>query len=166
MSAGKRFETEVLNGLKVHWSDGLHFRIPDKMSVDRDGRMKRLAGALSPADLFSMNPHGAWLVECKAVKNTSIPFDRLAIHQSDALSRMSSVSGGYGWVAVLFYKTKPHKAFLIPIDYWEKMRVFHSRKSMSKVLFERELGEYELVRGKLDGKRVWLPPKTIGDYDG
>jgi hypothetical protein len=114
----------------------LTFRIPDSTFVMKGGRT---GSRKSPADFFTFcrldGVVHILLVECKAEGGKSIRFDRLEVHQEDALSEMDAMDDlAHGFVAVNFYDAKDvrlmNRLFMVPIAVWTENKVGLDRMSM------------------------------------
>jgi hypothetical protein len=106
--------------------------------------------APSPPDLIVVAETFNMLVECKAVKGTSIPFNRLAEHQEEHLRAFNDTRhDSYGAIAILRYNglrggSRIFHSWLIPIDEWVSLRSSVNRKSLplADVQMLRHLEQY------------------------
>lgn len=126
---GKTFERECYNAIKN--AGGLPERNHDALTGVGSYSVKSLP------DLFAFWPNGnVHLIECKAVKGTSIPFNRLAEHQHDHISLFDSYANNFhGGILVNYYNGKRgrerlSRCYYFTINDWELAASTLKRKSM------------------------------------
>lgn len=144
MSAGKRFEAELRTALRRDWPRAWVERFTDGMTG------KGMSSVKSPPDLIAVGVDGHnLLIECKATKGKSIPFDRVDGHQLDHLLRFNKAPGSRsrGCVALLQYngergKARLYRAWLLPVQDWTFLSFALPRKSLP--FDHHELHRYEM----------------------
>lgn len=130
MSAGKRFEGQVLRSLRHHLPQSWSHRNTDAMTGN--GRIS----VQSPPDIITVDSKCNLLIECKAVKGTSLPFNRLADHQKEHLIAFDDTRhDSFGVVAILHYnglrgKERKYDCYLLPIQEWCSLERALDRKSL------------------------------------
>lgn len=127
---GKLWERQLIGSAREQFPNGFVRRWPDAGFNQASGSF---GSARTPADILIHSSELDALVECKAVNNTSIPFDRLAPHQEQALLEYSaSAPCSVGLVCVLFYGKQRRAGFAIPVEKWCWYRdeIHFDRKSL------------------------------------
>jgi hypothetical protein len=135
VSRGKEFEAQLRAALRRDWPKAWVERFTDAMT----GR--GMSSVKSPPDLIAVGvDEHALLIECKATKGKSIPFDRVDGHQLDHLLRFSAATPltdrrTHGCVALLQYngergKARLYRAWLLPVDQWAWLGWQLPRKSL------------------------------------
>ena len=165
MSVGKVWERELLYAWQRHLEEGRSFVYRIRDNTYQKGR--RMQSIKTPADLLVLSDHGDLLIECKARKAKSIPFDALAPHQAESLQSFSSINDKHvGVVAVLLYngqrgKGRVHNGYLVPWWYWNMMDIQASRKSIPMAWLDASDDVVRLSWEKLDGsgKHGWVIPQ-------
>lgn len=155
MSVGKRFEYTLLKQLRHDYPGSYIERNVDRLYGRGNYSVK------SPPDIIANTPCFDALIECKAVKGQSLPFNRLSLHQLHYLEQYHNISDRHlGLIAVLYYngqrgKGRVHDAWLIPVTYWTQYESRYPRKSIARKHVEVELDDYRCYwsRGK------WTLPK-------
>ena len=129
-STPKAFERQLMDAFK---------RAEPKAWVHRNADIIGNGGRFaveSPPDLMVVAPGYCMLVEAKALKGTSIPFNRVAPHQLQHLLAFNEARhDAYGAVAVLRYngqlgKQRMYDAWLIPVDEWVSLDRASERMSL------------------------------------
>lgn len=151
---GKAFERELKDAYQR--AGAAPYRNPDAM-------YGQAASVKSLPDLWVFWSGGSVsLVECKATKAKSIPFNRLATHQADHLAMFDSFGHAYeGAVAVLFYNgerghSRLARAFYIPIGEWLRLDRESGRRSLTLDAAAEYGVEYPWIPGS-----GWIVPREL-----
>lgn len=153
---GKVFEGRMFKGLKM--MPGFTRRFPDVLNVDNEGRRKNTSTP-SPPDYIHVGARIQLLVECKAVKGkkdtnrlpTSVPIDRVPMHQLQDLLEFDAVSDtAFGVIAFNLYNDGLNTAWLIPVREWVTEIEALDRDSVPISIFQGKWSRYEMD---------WLPGK-------
>lgn len=138
MSVGKRFEYELKKSFELEHPYAYIERNVDRMYGGK-------YSTTSPPDLLVNASKFNLLVECKAVKGQSLPFNRMSDHQREYLIKYDKISKKHeGMVAVLYYNGqrgsgRKYEAWLVPIKYWISYENSKPRKSLAKKDLESSL---------------------------
>jgi penicillin-binding protein-related factor A (putative recombinase) len=150
---GYSFEKEIDLTLVELWD--YHFKIPDARTMQ--GFNMPFAPKV-PADFCGHKSGRFQLLECKQTKMKSLPFDRLAPHQLDALLSADK-SGGEAWLCVSFNNRERKKelridrVFLLPIREFMHIKSHSERKSLSMdACIENGI---ELILHHENKQRIW-----------
>lgn len=148
VNPGKRFEDKMRKSLELK---GYVRRIQDKVFMGQGGFP---LSKPSEGDFwyFAGNGHG-FLIECKATKLKSFPFDKLRAEQEHELLRFDDVADNFhGVVAINFYADnlrERNRCFVFSIQDYMAYRGSCGRASMPLAVAE-ELGiECQRVKGGL-----------------
>lgn len=73
------------------------------------------------ADLIAFYRRTGWLLECKEIRATRLPWSRLERHQEDAL--LKAARSGFGLVLIKqILKPRPPRVFALAIQDWQHLR--------------------------------------------
>lgn len=153
VSTGKRLETKFRNAFSPY---GYVLRIPDKVYFDKGCTYSEK----TDADFLIATKDGVYLIECKATQNKSLPFNNIADHQIEALSKFDDIAPfTHGFLAVEFYHKDgyrlPHRLFLLPIKVFNAYKAQTNRKSIPISFFEEYAQELKYVRGNYQFMGIW-----------
>lgn len=148
VNAGKRFEEKMRKSLEVK---GYVQRIQDKVFMSQDGFP---LSRQSEGDFwhFTDTGHG-FLIECKATKLKSFPFNKLRHEQERELLRFNDVADNFhGVVAINFYADdlrERNRCFVFAIEDYMAYKETCGRASMPLSVAEGLGIECQRIKGGL-----------------